>query len=209
LGENRQGRGIGQGRRHHDEKSRLNLIAIAIASSEECFMRFSRTLLIACCGLLALSAYAKADQIDNPRFTAWARFGVGSSETIDATVNNGGFQMEIELQFTLADKADDHVDLNVTSSVVVMGQPHSNTHQETVPAKIDSGNVQQLPNESVDAAGKTFDCKVYQIPDMRNQQAKAKIWASEQVPGGLVKMEATGPQGNATVTYLLKSYEAK
>ncbi|MGA3066487.1 MAG: hypothetical protein ABSF29_06525 [Tepidisphaeraceae bacterium] len=172
-------------------------------------MCISRTFLASFFALLSIAAYASADQVDNPRFAAWNKFAVGSSETLDGSVSNSGFQMDFEVQFSLADKADDHLDLNVTSTVSVMGQEHSSTHQETVAAKMDAKNVQELPDESVTAAGKTFDCKVFQVPDASNQQTTMKIWSSDQVPGGLVKMEAASPRGNATITYLLKSYEAK
>jgi hypothetical protein len=170
-------------------------------------MRNTLTSLIVLSCLLAFAPSVRADQVDNPIYQAWAKFNIGSNETLDGTVSGQGFNMTFEYQYVLSEKADDHVTLMITTTMSVMGQQHTNSRSQTIAAKVDSIKAQQIGEDKVDAAGKTWDCKVWNIPDMANQSTTVKVWAADALPGGIVKMDATTPRGN--VEFLLKSYEAK
>jgi hypothetical protein len=175
---------------------------------EAFIMRLFLPLAIACFAVLVCGSSVRADSVDNPRYQAWAKFGVGSSETLQASISTGGMQMTAETQFQLAEKADDQVTINITTTV--MGH-QSAPRPQVISSKMDGKEINQLPNEKVDAAGKTFDCKVFEVPDP-NAQAQGttmKVWVSDDVPGGCVKMEAVSPRSNTKVTYLLESYDAK
>jgi hypothetical protein len=171
-------------------------------------MRFISSLIAVCSLMLAFNTVAKADdQVDNPVFKIWSNFNVGSDETLDATVSSGGFQMQFETNYTLAEKADDHVTLTVTTTMTMMGQTQTHSQSKNVPAKMSNNQVQQTGSETVQAAGKSWDCKIYTIPDISKPDTSAKAWVNDGVPGGIVKMEAAGPRG--TMSFLLKSYDVK
>ncbi len=172
-------------------------------------MRHILSLIAVCCSILALSPVARADdqQVDNPLFQIWSKYNVGSSETFDTNINTGSMQMQFEAQHVLAEKAADHVTVTITQTMQMMGQAHTTTRSQTYQAKIDAGNAQQVGEEKVDAAGKTWDCKVWELKSVEKQGDTVKVWSNDQVPGGMIKMEATLPQG--TVQSLLKSYEIK
>lgn len=174
-------------------------------------MRLNKIGMLAALALVLTAATVRADQVANPRFAHWTKFAIGSSETLQGDVQTGGMTMTFVATYTLTEKADDHVTLTVDVGMQMFGQPHNHTRTETVPSTYDSTNVQSLPDEKVDAAGKTFDCKVYQIPDSQKSGATAKIWAADGVPGGLIKLQATGVggAGSSTITYLLQNYVAK
>jgi hypothetical protein len=125
-------------------------------------------------------------------------------------MNNGQVKMDMEMTYKLVEKADDHVTLEISTTMTMMGQQHTApARQQVVKAKVDKMDAVEKGQEKVDAAGKTFDCKIWEIPDTNpnHPDARAKIWANEEVPGGLVKIEASSQRG--TVTYLLKGFEVK
>jgi hypothetical protein len=174
---------------------------------------------------------ARAEQIDSPRYQAWSKFKVGSSHTLSGEMNAGGMQIQSEMTQKLVEVADDHVAIETTNTTNVMGRDHTTPpRREIIPAKEDIKDAKEIGTEDVQAMGKTFTCKVWEVTDMpaapagrpgakpddQQRHSSAKIWSSTDVPGGLVKMEmkshAGGPQGQGpdlTMTYLLKSYEAK
>jgi hypothetical protein len=172
-------------------------------------MRLKRFAMLIALALAFSATAALADQVDNPRYDAWTKYNVGSSETLQGDVNYNGMTMTFVATYTLSEKADDHVTVDLTTSMQMFGQQHQQSQTQTIPAKTDAANVQQLPDEKVDAAGKTYDCKVYQLPDNGKQGATAKAWVNDGIPGGCVKLQAASSTGNTTVTYLLQSYVIK
>jgi hypothetical protein len=195
-------------------------------------MRLSRTLAFpAMLGLLLVIGAAPArgaDQVDNPQYQAWSKFAVGSSQTLAGEMGGNDAntpKMTMESTRKLVEKTDDHVVLEVTATVSIMGQQHTAPARKvTVPAKAEQQDLKSIGSEDVQAAGKTFSCKVFEmsLKDVAAQrpgggprgggaatapQGKAKVWISDDVPGGLVKIQVDTPQG--TMTQTLKSYEAK
>ena len=80
--------------------------------------------------------------------------------------------------------------------------------KQTILAKIEKQNITEVGAEKVEAAGKTLDTKVYEMAGgAPGQTGKAKAWISDQVPGGVVKLEAKTPQG--AVAGMLKGFEVK
>jgi hypothetical protein len=188
-------------------------------------MRSSRLILIVMgvCGLnLCLGTLARAEEMDNPQFLAWTKFDVGSSETLEATVAGpNGREMKVQSTNKLLDKAADHVTIEIVASMNVMGQTRTMPPQkQTVRSRIEKKDYKQIGTEEVSAAGKTIMCKVYEGKGMapapqgppRQGAAQqgggtAKVWVSDEVPGGLVKVEAQSEKGK--VQMILKSYEAR
>ncbi len=174
-------------------------------------MKVSKYLAVAFVAMLLCGAASvRADQVDNPQYQAWAKFAVGSSETLAGEIDAQGMKIQMTTVRKLVEKADDHVTVESTTTTSVMGQDRTGpTTKIEIPAKTDAKDVIAHDNEKVEAAGKTYDCKVYETaqPTPQSDQAKAKIWVNGDIPGGLVKMEAGSARG--TITYLLKSFEVK
>lgn len=172
-------------------------------------MRLKNALAVGVVMLCAGLAYG--EMVDNPQYQGWKKFGEGSSATLTSTMSAGGQKIESESVRKLVSKADDSVTIEVTASVTFAGQSHSTPpHEQKIAAQIDKKDADvSTSNEKVEAAGKTFDCKVYNItqatPD--GKSVTAKVWITDEVPGGVVKMEAKTDRGD--VTSILKSYEAK
>lgn len=170
-------------------------------------MRISRMLALAALAMIGLAA--RAEQVDNPAFGAWTKFAVGSNATLSGSIEAGERKMQMEMTQKLAEKADDKVTIETTATMEMMGQKHATpARKQEIKAKTEKADITEIGSEKVEAAGKTFDCKVYEMknPDPQSQ-GKAKAWISSEVPGGLVKMEANGPQGK--MSYTLKSFEVK
>ncbi len=165
---------------------------------------------------ISTSTLARADQVDNPRYQAWLKFAVGSSETlsgeVETTVNGAVVKTPIEFACKLVEKTDDHVKTETVSTMIVMG--HSQTspaNTEILPAKVEKKDVTLSGTDKVKTAGKTFDCSVYEVAVQENENPqvmdKAKIHLCNDIPGGLVKLESEIPQ--ITLKVLLKSFEIK
>ena len=153
---------------------------------------------------------APAATVDNPQFANWNRFNVGSNSTLTTNIETGGQKIATESTNTLVEKGADKVVVEVSGTMEVAGKRNAIPAQkQTIPAKIDSQSINKVAGEKIDAAGKTFDCAVYEMvnPDPAQKDAKAKVWISDEVPGGVVKLEANMPQGS--VNGSLKSFEVK
>ncbi len=174
-------------------------------------MRIGSILICSLALMLASSLSRAADQVDNPQYSAWAKYAVNSSQTLEGTMQAGSMKITQTMVRKLTEKADDHLTVEMTVTMQMMGQEHATPPLKiTVPAKTDPKSATSLANEKVEAAGKTFDCKVYEVKSDSPKgggDAKMKIWVSSDVPGGLVKMETTSTRG--TVDWLLRSFEAK
>jgi hypothetical protein len=178
-------------------------------------------------GLLAATPMRAADDETGLRYKAWAKFKPGSSATLAADIsfnaNQNNVTAHMEMTRTLKSVTDDQVEIEVVTKMDVMG--HSQTSPpriENIKADESSKDVKELDKQSVDAMGKTFSCKVYELSgDQASSVAptgpgahpnpgsgKATIYANEDVPGGIVKIDATGREGKQ-VTFLLTAMDAK
>ena len=100
--------------------------------------------------------------------------------------------------------------VEISGTMNIAGQKNELPPQkQDIPAQIAKRSITQVATEKVEAAGKTFDCKVYEMLSDESAQnnAKARVWLSDEVPGGVVKLEASMPQGSVTGT--LTSFETK
>jgi hypothetical protein len=153
---------------------------------------------------LALVNTVRADDmIDNPAYQQWAKFNKGTSVTYttdSTTMNNTS---TITTTTTLTDLTPDKATVQIASSMTVSGNKMDLPAQtQDIPAKIkkpaDSTGAQpadepkqDVSHESVQAIGKTFDCKKTTVTtDQNGMTSKATTWTCDDVPGGVVKMEA-------------------
>lgn len=146
---------------------------------------------------------AFAEQIDNPQYTAWAKFKPGTSVTTQMQSDMGGSKTEIETTMTLVEINADKAVVENKSTMNMAGQKMDMPAQKTdVPAKIDKpatppggeapkADVKES-SEDVDVAGKKVTCKVVEAKTTANgMNMQSKTWTSDEVPGHLVKSETT------------------
>ena len=156
--------------------------------------------------LFSLTA-ARAEEIDNPQFSAWSSFNVGTRVTLESKMNDGMTMTSVR---TLKQKAADHVVIEVLTTLEKGGKKEpTRPIPVTVKAKVDKAEAKELEHEKIQVAGKTYDCTIYAMEDAAPNYigTKPKIWVSPQVPGGIVKVEMSTPLGTNTQT--LKSVAIK
>jgi len=165
---------------------------------------------------------ARADDMkDNPKYQAWAKFKPGSNSTIATDIEAGPNKIHLEITRTLISVTDKEAVIESVTTVNMMGQDHKQPPtRETIPVQIGKDQIKSTDDKDVEAMGKTFKCKVWEAagdPDAKPQahaapgmdpSKKAVIYASDEVPGGIVKIEATG-RGDKQVVFLLTAMEAK
>lgn len=162
------------------------------------------------CFLLLLTGAAPAENVKNPLYTGWAKFAVGSTATLTARASANGRTVTVEAIYTLAEKTDDHVSVDVVWLIDSTGQPRkTDKRREATPATIAGKNLANLGIEPVQALGRTIDCRVFEITGINKQlpEAKIKLWMNRTFPGGIVKMDVSSRLG--ALTFVLQRYESK
>jgi hypothetical protein len=175
-------------------------------------------------GFLCGTAARAADAVENPKYHAWSKFKAGSNETLAADVEAGPQKMHVEVTRTLVSITADEAVVESKTKIDIMGHSHESPgRQETIKATSDKEEVTQTGEETIDAMGKTFKCKVYESKGKTDAPAapagpgaaagnpdgpKGTVWASDDVPGGVVKIASTGRNGKA-VTFILTGMESK
>jgi len=161
--------------------------------------------------LLSVAASsARAEEVDNPRYARWAKFAVDSSATYTGEVAAAGFKGTMESVYKLAEKTDDHVTIEMTSTMTMAGSTQTMPVQKvTIKSKAEKADVKELGEEDIEAAGKKYACTIYELGGIMPQakDAKLKAWVNDDIPGGIVKMEIKN--GDTVVTSTLKSFTAK
>jgi hypothetical protein len=154
-----------------------------------------RALGFAAVAVVFWTSAARAEQVENPQFTAWAKYGVGSAVTLESKMDGG---MTMTSTRTLKEKAEDHVVLEVVTVMAMGGKKEpSRPVAQTVQAKLDAKDVKELGKEKVKAGGKTYECTAYAMKDASPNYigTNPKVWVSPDVPGGVVKVEMSTPKG--------------
>lgn len=168
------------------------------------------------CALAAATA-ARAEMIDNPQFVNWSKFAVGSSATHDSTSSIGGKEVHVTSTNTLLEKSDSKVVIEIASAIDIDGKITNNKIKQNIAAKVDRDKITEEADEDVEAAGKTYKCKVIEViagsspasskATSKPVEVKIKFWINPEIPGGVVKMETNSRMGKRTT--ILKSFEVK
>ena len=175
--------------------------------------------------LTAMPAASEAgEMIDNPEYTSWKGYKVGTSITHRMTTQAGPSKTKMETTTTLKSKGKDKLVLT-TKAVTFITIPNqgeqkveSPAQERTVPAKFEMpkmpDNVPDMPKpemkegeETIKAAGKSFKCKWIETKiKMGEMTTTSKTWTSKEVPGQLVKMtsSSTGAMATSTESILIE-----
>lgn len=187
---------------------------------------FTRYFVVVMGAALVLNAVgvARGEDVPDPRYKVWAKYKVGSSSSYTGSMNGGTMPMQMQMTMTLQELTDDHATLEVSTTMTVMGQPHTSTRTQQIPAHGPAMDVKVIGEEDVQAIGKTFKCKVIErasdVPTASaaghapgaGGTATAKVWESSDVPGGMVKLEVnhTSPNGQAGgLSFVLSAVDIK
>jgi len=183
------------------------------------------TLSLALCALVALTNVASAQEggamVDNPQYQNWKQFGVGTQAVYHMNNDMGPMKMQMEMTQTLKSIDSEKAVIAMQNKMFFNGQEQvMPVPDQDIPAKITQakydeteGNMKEVGQESQTVAGQTIACTKYTIEQEQGpgQKMNGTLWASMQIPGRMVRMEAdvTSPQGNGKMTMTLKSYTAK
>jgi len=159
-------------------------------------------------GLLVPCSSASAqDMVDNPQYTTWSRQKPESTITYAMNTEAAGQQMTGSVVHKLLEVTPEQATVELKTTVQVMGQSQTSTTKAVYKAKVPKadaeatklpknikGTAKEVGDEKVQVGDKSINCKVIEyegtMQEMQNGQAKGKIWRSQEVPGGIVKMQS-------------------
>jgi hypothetical protein len=149
--------------------------------------------------------------MENPQFTNWAQFPVGTRATQKSVTTTGPNQTVTTTTYTLVEKKDD--------VLVVAMQAHTsywdgretdnppeyfrNLKTIAVPPGHKPGEkpkgVSELGEETIAVAGKEYKTKWYKGKDnVEGGAVETQNWSSDEAPGGLVKSVVAIPKQKQT-----------
>lgn len=156
--------------------------------------------------------------VDNPHYLAWAKYKPGTQVQLDMNILNGGQQMTTTVTTTLNEITPERAVVQSVAKRSVPDMPDGEAHVQlhTFDAKVHQseaeramlpagaeGATKEIGTENVEAAGETYETHVRAFAGtVRTLPATSKLWRSDNVPGGLVKMESS--TGSTTVQVNLK-----
>jgi len=180
---------------------------------------------VSVCFVLMICAAARAE--DNPAYAQWAKFKPGTSTTITMNSEAAGQTSKMETKATLVEVTPEKVVVESVTSMEAGGQKMDMPAQkmeikkamDPAPA-VDAETQKQIDaakasakttDESVTVAGGTFKAKCTETTTEANgMKSVSKVWTSDEVPGGMVKMEATTSGAMASTTKgELKTFDKK
>jgi hypothetical protein len=158
---------------------------------------------------MMLVGIARAEQMENPAYKQWAKFKPGTSATMTNETVAAGQTTKSEMKSTLKEVTDDKVTIEVATTMEVAGQKMAGPAQSIEikkmvdkpadGAKPASDKEQphfkseaKTSDEEVKVGAGTFKAtKTESNSEASGMKTKATVWTSEEVPGGIVKMEST------------------
>ncbi len=187
---------------------------------------FSMLLVLA--GFLTFGPVARAADdamVDSPVYLSWAKHKPGTKVVMSMNTETMGQKMKGEMTYTLLTVTPDQVTVEMMTKMEVMGQSHTSPGQKTnFAAKVKKQDASSMPagvhgeskdagSETITIGGKPIDCKIVEYKGENEKQhavVTGKSWASEDVPGNLVKnvMHAEGTMA-ADITMTVISMDLK
>jgi hypothetical protein len=176
--------------------------------------RFTVTV-VAMIGSLLLGSAARAeDLVENPQYVSWTKHQPGSSVTMTMNTSSGGQSMTMTMTQTLVEVTDEAAVVEMNTEMDMAGQKHSMPVQQLkVEAKVPKaqadmtalppgvkGEAKQVGNETVEIAGKSYDCEVIQFTgEADGVTSSGKIWRHDSIPGTVAKteMKTEGPMATS------------
>jgi hypothetical protein len=150
--------------------------------------------------LLAAGTTWAQEMVENPEYASWAKHKAGTKVTMQMTSAMQGMTMKQDLTHTLKAVTPEKLTVETAMTMDMGGMKHENKSDRDVAAKVQKGteymppdlkgSYKEVGNEKVTAAGKTYDCKVFEFSsDANDVKSSGKVWSSTEMPGTMVKME--------------------
>ncbi|HYE21160.1 MAG TPA: hypothetical protein VEA69_22120 [Tepidisphaeraceae bacterium] len=165
---------------------------------------------------------APAADAENPAYKNWAKFKVGSWSKVAGESAAAGTTTKTEMTYKLVELTPDKAVVELVTSMDAGGTKMDLPAQKMeIPAKGPAAGATGAPDapkpdmkestEEVEVAGKKVKCKVTEVKtDANGMKMTSKSWTSEDVPGGLVKMESNGEGAMKMSSKMtLSGFEAK
>lgn len=186
------------------------------------FRQVITTLIVTC--LLAVTLARAEEQVDNPQYQGWSKFKAGTTVTYVQTIEAMGQKQEMKITMTLLSISPEKATVETKAAMSAAGAPQPPAQKIDIAAKVNKSEAQDVgqpaPNikaetkqgeEKVEAAGKSYDCKWTEVTStQQGMNVVAKTWLSDEVPGKLVKLEASTTGAMASTTKMsLASVEKK
>jgi hypothetical protein len=170
-------------------------------------------------------ARAAEEQVENPAYKSWKAQKPGTTVTLESSSAVAGQTFKVEISQKLVEVTPEEATVEVATKINVPGAPPQPARTVKIPAKVDKSKATpgQLPpgvkgemkdkgTEKVTVAGKEYSCKVYEFTGESNGvKTSGKSWTSEEIPGGMVKLESTSNVGgnDAKTTMAVTKIETK
>ncbi|HEX4797187.1 MAG TPA: hypothetical protein VH370_25565 [Humisphaera sp.] len=153
----------------------------------------------------ATTTSVRAEQIDDPGYTYWAKFKPGSFSTTTTESDLGAQKMSMQMTTTLVSVTPEKVTVEVKTTTSAGGRALTpQLVKKDVSAKRPKppNSTIKESKETVDVAvgDKTYPCHL--VEETRDAMV-VKVWMNEKIPGGVVKMEMN-TQGMAMTTHLVE-----
>jgi hypothetical protein len=145
-----------------------------------------------------------AEKIDDPRYTYWSKFKPGSFQTVETRTDASGQKMLVLITTTLLDVTPEKLTVEVkTETTAGTKKLPTRTKKTEVLAKRDkpADSSFKESKEDVKVGAKTYSCL---LMEETTGDMHIKSWMSDQVPGGVVKMEMNS-DGLAIESHLVES----
>lgn len=175
--------------------------------------------------MLTNAALAAEDLVDNPQYAGWSKFKPGTSVKYSQATVAMGQNTEGEIVMTLIAITPEKATIETKMSMVMEGKKVDMPAQKLdIAAKVPKSQAKDTGEpdgsakaetkqgaEKIEVGGKTYDCKWTEVTSDQNKMHMiAKTWLSDEVPGKMVKMEATTTGEMAsTVKLTLAGVETK
>ncbi len=155
------------------------------------------------------------EQVDNPQYQGWSKFAAGTAVKYTQAVEAMGQKQEVQVTMTLVSISPEKATIETKATITMQGQTQEPPAQKMdIPAKVNKSEAKEVgqpaPNikaevkqgeEKVEVGGKSYDCKWTEVTsEQAGTNVVAKTWLSDDVPGKLVKLEATTTGAMASTT---------
>ncbi len=155
--------------------------------------------------LLGTGAQAQlVEMVDNPQYKSWASYKEGTNVVLEMAMNAQGRDITMKITQTLIEVTPEKAVLEIKNTPdAASGIPAGPPQRVDVKAKVSKeeaelgslppgakGSSKEVGSESVEAAGKSYTCKVTEFSgDFQGVKSQGKVWRSDSVPGLVVKTE--------------------
>jgi hypothetical protein len=164
--------------------------------------------------LMVLANVTRAEPVDNPEFTSWAKFPAGSSVTMKTVTQLKDFKSEVKVTSKLVSVAADKLVIETESITVVNGMEFKGPPMKRdvlkkvdVPKAADPAVPPVKPEgktesgtETLKIAGTEVKTKWTKFQTKANgTDVESQTWTSEDVPGMMVKVVTNSGETKMTM----------